>query len=77
MAGGLRRRRRILGAGKVVAPAPPNLSSDHWNESAFLALGTDIRPGELTATLEDVAPTVLHALGVPIPAGLDGTVLPL
>ncbi len=65
------------GAGKVVAPAPPNLSSDHWNESAFLALGTDIRPGELTATLEDVAPTVLHALGVPIPAGLDGTVLPL
>jgi predicted AlkP superfamily phosphohydrolase/phosphomutase len=65
------------GAGKVVAPAPPNLSSDHWNESAFLALGSDVGPGELTAALEDIAPTVLHALGVPIPAGLDGTVLPL
>ena len=65
------------GAGKVVAPAPPNLSSDHWNESAFLALGSDVGPGELTAALEDVTPTVLHALGVPVPAGLDGTVLPL
>jgi predicted AlkP superfamily phosphohydrolase/phosphomutase len=64
-------------AGKVVAPAPPNLSSDHWNESAFLALGADVGPGELTAALEDVTPTVLHALGVPIPAGLDGAVLPL
>jgi predicted AlkP superfamily phosphohydrolase/phosphomutase len=67
----------LSGAGKVVAPAPPNLSSDHWNESAFLALGPDVGPGELTAALEDVTPTVLHALGVPIPAGLDGTVLPL
>jgi predicted AlkP superfamily phosphohydrolase/phosphomutase len=67
----------LSGAGKVVAAAPPNLSSDHWNESAFLALGSDVAPGRLTAALEDVAPTVLQALGVPIPAGLDGHVLPL
>ena len=42
-----------------------------------IALGPDVVPGRLTAALEDVAPTVLHALGVPIPAGLDGHVLPL
>jgi predicted AlkP superfamily phosphohydrolase/phosphomutase len=64
-------------AGKVVAAAPPNLSSDHWNESVFLALGSDVAPGQLTAALEDVTPTVLDALGVTKPAGLDGTVLPL
>jgi predicted AlkP superfamily phosphohydrolase/phosphomutase len=67
----------LSGAGKVVTPAPPNLSSEHWNESAFLALGPDVVPGRVAATLEDVTPTVLQALGVPIPAGLDGTVLPL
>jgi predicted AlkP superfamily phosphohydrolase/phosphomutase len=65
------------GAGKLVSPTPPNLSSDHSPESALLALGTDVRRGELSAAVEDVAPTVLHALGIPIPAGLDGTVLPL
>jgi hypothetical protein len=36
-----------------------------------------VRPGEVSARLEDVAPTVLHALGVEPPAGLDGKVLPI
>jgi predicted AlkP superfamily phosphohydrolase/phosphomutase len=67
----------FAGGGKAVSAAPPNLSSDHSTESAFLVLGAGITPGQHDAQLEDVAPTILHALGVPVPAGLDGAVLPL
>jgi predicted AlkP superfamily phosphohydrolase/phosphomutase len=67
----------FAGAGQIVTPASPQVSSEHSSESAFLALGAGVRPGELSPALEDVAPTVLHALGVPVPAGLDGAVLPL
>jgi len=67
----------FAGGGKLVSPAPPNLSSDHSTEGALLAFGAGITPGRHDAALEDVAPTVLRALGVPVPAGLDGAVLPL
>jgi arylsulfatase A-like enzyme len=40
-------------------------------------LGAGVRPGELSAALEDIVPTVLHALGVAPPVDLDGTILPL
>jgi predicted AlkP superfamily phosphohydrolase/phosphomutase len=66
----------LSGAGKVVTPSPANLSSDHWNESALLALGAGVRPGELRAALQDIAPTVLHALGENVPPTLEGHVLP-
>jgi predicted AlkP superfamily phosphohydrolase/phosphomutase len=67
----------IAGGGKLVAPSPDNHSSDHWNESVFLALGPGLCPGEIRARLEDVAPTVLHALGVDPSPGCDGKVLPI
>ena len=67
----------ISGAGKILTPSPPNHSSDHWNQSVLLALGAEVRPGELSATLEDIAPTVLEALGVNVPPDLDGKALPL
>jgi predicted AlkP superfamily phosphohydrolase/phosphomutase len=67
----------LSGAGKIVTPSPPNHSSDHWNQSAMLALGAGVRPGQLRAALVDIAPTVLHALGVSVPAALEGNVLPL
>jgi predicted AlkP superfamily phosphohydrolase/phosphomutase len=67
----------FAGAGHIVTPASAQISSEHSTESAFLALGAGVRPGELTAALEDVAPTVLHALGVPAPAEIEGMVLPL
>ena len=65
------------GRGKLVTQSPPNHSSDHWNESIFLALGRGIRPGEVKARLEDIAPTVLHYLGVNIPQDYDGVILPI
>jgi bisphosphoglycerate-independent phosphoglycerate mutase (AlkP superfamily) len=65
----------LAGAGRIVTQSPSNHSSDHWNESALLALGAGVRPGQITARLEDIAPTVLHALGVSAPPDLDGKVL--
>ncbi|HZE76905.1 MAG TPA: alkaline phosphatase family protein [Gemmatimonadales bacterium] len=67
----------LSGGGKVVTASPPNHSSDHYNESVLLARGAGVRPVELTATLQDIAPTVLQALGVSAPADLEGKVLPL
>ena len=67
----------LSGAGRIVTSAPPGHSSDHWNQSAFLAAGAGVRSGALDAALEDIAPTVLQALGVSAPAGLDGRVLPI
>jgi len=67
----------LSGAGKIVTQSPPNHSSDHWNQSFLLASGEGVRSGELAATLEDIAPTVLRALGVSAPVDFDGRVLPL
>ncbi len=65
------------GSGKLVTKSPPNHSSDHWNESVFLALGERVRPGEVKARLEDIAPTVLYALGVEVRDDYDGKALPI
>jgi len=67
----------IAGGGKIIAASPANHSSDHWNESFFLALGPGLRPGEIEARLEDIAPTVLRALGVDPAPDHDGKVLPI
>ncbi len=42
----------------------------------FIALGKDIKNGEINnPSLIDLAPTILHILGVPIPYDLDGRIL--
>lgn len=64
-------------ASRAVTDAPPNHSSDHWDQSFLLALGDGVRPGEVQSRLEDVAPTVLHALGQAVPDDYDGRVLPI
>jgi arylsulfatase A-like enzyme len=43
----------------------------------FLAAGPNIRPGYVRGRLEDVTPTVLALLEIPVPAGLDGRPLDL
>lgn len=67
----------IAGGGRLVTDSPPNHSSDHCNESLFLALGDGVRPGSTEARLEDIAPTVCHALDVPLDPDYDGRVLPI
>jgi predicted AlkP superfamily phosphohydrolase/phosphomutase len=51
--------------------------ADHHPEGIFFAYGPDIEAGARTenAAVVDVAPTVLHALGQPIPHDTDGRVL--
>jgi bisphosphoglycerate-independent phosphoglycerate mutase (AlkP superfamily) len=57
--------------------SPPNLSSEHWNQSVFLALGNGIGRVEVKARMEDIAPTILYALGTELPKECDGRVLPI
>jgi hypothetical protein len=49
----------------------------HRPDGIFLAWGPDIVAGCLTTqpVLADLAPTILYALSLPVPAGLDGRVL--
>jgi predicted AlkP superfamily phosphohydrolase/phosphomutase len=60
----------------VISPAF-GPTGDHRLEGVFVGSGPAFRPGATLggdAILLDVAPTVLHLLGVPAPADLDGRV---
>jgi predicted AlkP superfamily phosphohydrolase/phosphomutase len=62
---------------RLLGPAPPPGPRDsqgyHSRQGILVAHGRDVRPGALEgAALVDVAPTVLAALGVPIPAAMTG-----
>jgi arylsulfatase A-like enzyme len=52
-------------------------SGTHRDDGIFLALGAGVRPGHRidTARIIDLAPTILHLLGVPVPDDMDGRVL--
>jgi predicted AlkP superfamily phosphohydrolase/phosphomutase len=53
-------------------------TGDHRMEGVLIASGPAFRPGASVpedADLLDIAPTVLHLLGVPVPADMDGRVL--
>ena len=67
----------FTGAGRLLTDAPANHSSDHWDQSFLLAGGEGIRPGNVEARLEDIAPTVVHALGQEVPSDYDGHILPI
>ncbi len=66
----------------LITPIPPGAmlrSGDHRPEGMFLAAGPTIRPGRLpfAPQLIDMAPTILHLSGLPIPEGMDGQVIEL
>jgi arylsulfatase A-like enzyme len=52
-------------------------SGSHRDNGIFLAEGPGVRSGLTVdgAHIMDVAPTILHVLGVPVPADMDGRVL--
>jgi len=57
-------------------PKWPWFSAHHRMDGVLVAHGTDIRHRRMTdARLVDLFPTMLYALGVPIPGDLDGRVL--
>jgi predicted AlkP superfamily phosphohydrolase/phosphomutase len=61
---------------RIVSPAF-GPTGDHRMEGILIASGPAFRPGAVpsAATLLDIAPTVLHLMGVPVPADMDGRVL--
>ncbi len=61
---------------RVIGPAF-GPTGDHRAEGIIVAAGQSIRPGAepVEASLLDVAPTVLHLLGVHVPEDVDGRVL--
>ncbi len=55
-----------------------DITGNHTLDGIFLAAGPDIPSGDLNgARLIDLAPTLLHSLGLPVPNDSDGRVLPL
>jgi predicted AlkP superfamily phosphohydrolase/phosphomutase len=65
-----------FGSNKIVEPSY-GVSSSHRMNGIFIASGGGIKPaGEFSgAQLIDLAPTVLHAMGLPVPTDMDGRVL--
>jgi predicted AlkP superfamily phosphohydrolase/phosphomutase len=62
---------------KLISPAF-GPTGDHRLEGVFIGSGPAFRPGATVpaaADLMDIAPTVLHLLGVPVPDDMDGRVL--
>ncbi|MBV8487323.1 MAG: alkaline phosphatase family protein, partial [Planctomycetaceae bacterium] len=61
---------------KVISPAF-GPTGDHRMEGVLIATGPGFLPGSSPerANLLDIAPTVLHVLGVPVPDDMDGRVL--
>jgi predicted AlkP superfamily phosphohydrolase/phosphomutase len=55
-----------------ISANPPLQTGGHHPEGMVVANGPNIRSAELTGSLEDVTPTVLAILGVPVPDELDG-----
>jgi len=61
---------------RVISPAF-GPTGDHRLEGILIASGSAFRPGAepRDAVLLDIAPTVLHLLGIPVPDDMDGRVL--
>ncbi len=66
-----------FGSHKIIEPLQRGISGTHRMNGIFMAYGANIRPvGELSgAQITDLAPTILHLMGEPVPAHMDGRVL--
>lgn len=61
-----------LGGGHLFEPSL-RLSGAHHPDGLLMIRGDGVRAGHrLTADITDIAPTILHALGAPVPAECDG-----
>jgi len=69
--------RQLLGRGQVIESSLHTFNGFHRPDGIFAALGPSFRAGQRIemARIEDITPTVLHAMGLPVPSDLDGRVL--
>lgn len=67
----------FVAAGQVVCEQRHSNSGDHRREGLVILAGEGIRGGVRIedAAIVDLAPTILHLYGLPIPAEMDGRVL--
>ncbi len=65
-----------FGSNRILEPSY-GVSSSHRMNGMVLASGSGIQPGTKisSAQLIDLAPTILHLLGLPVPPDMDGRVL--
>jgi len=67
------------GVSFTVSDAPPRASNDgsHRHNGVVIMQGQSVKQptGNFSPNLIDIAPTVLHLLGLPIPSDMDGRVL--
>jgi predicted AlkP superfamily phosphohydrolase/phosphomutase len=62
-----------FGDHRVIVPVKHGISGTHRMNGIGITWGKPIRSGHLNNPhLEDMAPTILHLLGLPIPAHMDG-----
>ncbi len=66
-----------FGSHRVIEAMQRGISGTHRMHGMALAYGPAVRPGVVVENAEivDLAPTILHVMGVPIPASMDGRVL--
>ena len=69
--------RELLGTRGVVESSMNWANGFHRMNGVFVAYGPHIRRGEQIegAAMVDVAPTILHDMGLPVPTNMDGQVL--
>jgi len=68
---------RRLAPSEHVAGKGGGMNGSHRSQGLWALAGPDVRPGTAAdAAIVDVAPTVLHLTGLPVPAWMDGRLLP-
>jgi len=62
---------------RIVRPLPPSAFAGHRPLGLLMVRGQGIRTGAtiMGASMIDIAPTILHLMGEPIPGNIDGRVL--
>ena len=66
-----------FGSHQIIEPMKRGISGTHRMNGIFTAYGAGIIPGKCIAdaTLLDLAPTILHLMGVEVPEHIDGRIL--
>ncbi|RLG38637.1 MAG: hypothetical protein DRN91_02115 [Candidatus Alkanophagales archaeon] len=64
-----------IGLNRVFMEGFPYNGYHRMDNGTFIAWGPDIKSGRVQARIYDIAPTILHIFGVPIPRDVDGRIL--